>query len=391
MPGHVTAGFEPVADAFAALDFGSGGGAFAAVVDGALVADLWTGVRVPGVPWGQDTRAVLMSATKGLTTLCAQLLVDRGLLALEQPVAAYWPEFASNGKEGVLVRHVLSHTSGVVHLPGYDELLSWDGAGWDDGEEITARLAKARPAWKPGSQHGYHALTFGWLVGEVVRRVAGMSLGEFFAAEVAKPLGLDAAIGTPLADQGRVAVPSPAPELDLPPEIAALFASWNDPATVQGQAFFAGPEGNVITNIAAFMSHPRVLAAELGGSNGTATASSLARMYALLACEGELDGVRVLSPEVVGLFAREQAFGPDAIGIVPFRWALGYSRHQPSELPGVPDQMGPNDEAFGHGGLGGQLGFADPVARVGVGFVRSHLEAPHISAGFVVDALYRCL
>src|SRR6266487_7188340 len=160
---YVAAGFEPVRAAFeqGVSDLGDGGGAFCAYVDGVPVADLWGGTARPGEPWAYDTRAVLLSLTKGLTALCVQLLVDRGQVDVDAPVSAYWPEFAAGGKQGVLVRHVLTHTAGVLSFPGAQELLGLDGTGWDDYEAIAKGLAVATPSWEPGTRFGYHALTFG--------------------------------------------------------------------------------------------------------------------------------------------------------------------------------------------------------------------------------------
>ena len=188
-------------------DLGGGGGAFCAYVDGECVVDVWAGAAAPGRAWERDTRAVVMSSTKGLTALCAHLLEDRGELDLDAPVTRYWPEFGCLGKEPTTVRQLLSHQSGAIGLPGSDDLLSWDGRGWSDTVAIAAGVARGAPAWEPGTRHGYHGVTFGWLVGELVRRISGTSLGTFFEAEVARPLGVagSVSIGTPPAELGSVA------------------------------------------------------------------------------------------------------------------------------------------------------------------------------------------
>ncbi len=177
---YVAAGFEPAREAFGqgATDLGDGGGAFCAYVEGVPVVDLWGGTARPGQPWESDTRAVLMSLTKGLAALCVQILVDRGQVDVDAPVSAYWPEFAASGKEKVLVRHVLTHTAGVLSFPGEPELLGLDGTGWDDYDAIADGLAAATPSWEPGTRFGYHALTFGWLLGEIIRRVSGRRVGS---------------------------------------------------------------------------------------------------------------------------------------------------------------------------------------------------------------------
>ncbi len=172
-------------------DLGDGGGAFAAFVDGECVVDVWTGsAGADGTGHGRKGRsAVIMSSTKGLTTLCAHVLEDRGELDLDADVVRYWPEFGCLGKESTTVRQLLSHQSGAIGLPGSDELLAWDGTGWSDTVAIAAGVAAGAPAWEPGTRHGYHGVTFGWLVGELVRRISGLSLGRFFADEVVGQLG----------------------------------------------------------------------------------------------------------------------------------------------------------------------------------------------------------
>src|SRR5690349_12171185 len=175
----VEPGYEPVRDLFLREkgSLGIGGGAYCAYVDGRPVVDLWAGQAREGEPWTADTSTILMSATKGFAAMCAQVLVDRGQLDLDAPVATYWPEFAQNGKEGVLVRHVLLHTAGVFGYEGQSDVTRLDGSGWDSYDAIAAGFAAAAPEWEPGSRHGYHALSVGWLLGEIVKRASGRSLG----------------------------------------------------------------------------------------------------------------------------------------------------------------------------------------------------------------------
>ena len=400
--GFVAPGFERVADTLANgvclvvgsrerhVDLGAGGGAFAAYLHGECIVDIWSGWRAEGASWTSDTRAAVMSATKGLTTLCAQILCDRGELDLDAPVTRYWPDFGAAGKDRTLVREVLSHQSGAIGVPGADVLLSWDGTGWDDTEAIAAAIASAAPAWKPGSTHGYHALTFGWLVGELVRRVAGVSLGKFFAAEVASPLDVECDIGTPPAALGQVASVM---EWDAGGS-ARRDARGVDPDSLAGRSVLAGPDGHLFADgegaprFASFMNSPSVLSAEIGAIGATATARAMARIYAELA-----SGHDLVSRETAARFAVGQVCGKDAVMRTPSRWAVGYTREPPALLPGLPRQHGPNDEAFGHSGAGGQIAFADPVAGVGCAFVRNHLEhqASALLGGSVVAELYRCL
>ena len=390
--GSVAPGFEGVEEVLReqASDFGRGGGAFAAYVDGRLVVDLRIGEARPGVSWTEDTLAVLMSATKGLSALVVALLVERGALDVDEPVARYWPEFAANGKDGILVRDVLTHASGVVALPGYADILDFDGTGFGDSRVIVERLAEAIPAWEPGTQHGYHAMTFGWLVGELVRRTTGRSLGAVLQEDVAEPLGIALWLGLPAAKHAQVATVFAPPALDVP-ELVELQKMLVDPGTLPGQALFAMRGTNMLLAIEQFMNdNATVLSAELGGANACATAPALARVYALLAGGGELDGVRLLSSGTVKGFAAEQRRGPDVVAQTEARWALGFQR--PTPLPGGgASPWGPTDETFGHHGYGGQVGFADPVRNVAAAYLRNDLSWAPTSNGALVEALYACL
>jgi CubicO group peptidase (beta-lactamase class C family) len=403
--GYVAPGFEPVARVLGEgasvtvgererrADLGDGGGAFCAYVDGECVVDLWAGpAGTGGREWAQDTRAVIMSSTKGMTTLCAHLLEDRGELDLDAPVVRYWPGFGCLGKSPTTVRQLLSHQSGAIGLPGSDELLSWDGRGWDDTVALAAGVASGAPAWEPGTRHGYHGVTFGWLVGELVRRVSGSSLGAFFDAEVARPLGVAGAIsiGTPATVLGSVATVLEFPV--RPGKESALRAI--DPESRSGRSVLAGAHGSLFADevgrprFADFMNTPAVLQAQIGALGATATARALARVYAALATGEEL-----VSRASVERFRVEQVSGRDAVMAVPTRWAVGYSLEPPALVPGIPPMHGPNEGAFGHMGAGGQIGFADPAARVACGFVRNHLEhqALPLMGACLVDVLYSCL
>lgn len=401
--GFVAPGYERVADRLAGgarivvgdrertADLGAGGGAFAAFAGGEPVVDIWAGDAAPGVPWSEDDAAVIMSATKGMSALCAHVLHDRGELDVDAPVVRYWPEFGASGKENTLVRQLLSHQSGAIGVPDAAHVMSWDGAGWDDTPAIAARIAAAEPAWEPGTRHGYHGLTFGWLVGELVCRITGLSLGTYFATEIARPLGATVRIGTSTDDLAAVAR-----VIEWTPRRAtgggALTAI--DPSSWAGRSVLAGPDGSMFVDaegaprFASFMNTPVVLAAEIGAINATGTARGLARVYAALAAGEEL-----VSRPSVTRFSQEQVSGRDAVMRVPTRWALGYTREPAPVARGLPRQHGPNDEAFGHMGAGGQIGFADPVAGVACAFVRNHLEnqaMPLMGASLVAE-LYECL
>jgi CubicO group peptidase (beta-lactamase class C family) len=401
--GLIAPGFERVAETLGAgatlmlgdrerrADLGEGGGAFCAYVGGECVVDVWTGVAGPdGKAWEEDTRAVIMSSTKGMTTLCAHILEDRGELDLDAPAVRYWPEFGQAGKSATTVRQLLSHQSGAIGVPDADRLLSWDGRGWADSEAIAAAIAGGEPAWEPGTRHGYHGVTFGWLVGELVRRISGRSLGAFFKEEVAGPLGVECAIGTTAPELDSVATVIDFPV--RPGKESALRAI--DPASRSGQSVLAGAHGSLFADeegrprFAAFMNTPDVLAAEIGALGATATARALARTYAALA-----EGEELVSRASIERFRTEQVCGRDAVMGVPTRWAVGYSLEPPALVPGAPPMHGPNAGAFGHMGAGGQIGFADPSAGVAVGFVRNHLEnqALPLMGACLVDVLYSCL
>ena len=300
--GFTAPGFERVAETLGTgagltlgdrerrADLGEGGGAFCAYVDGECVVDIWTGVAGPGRAWEEDTRAVIMSSTKGMTTLCAHMLEDRGELDLDAPVVRYWPEFGQAGKSATTVRQLLSHQSGAIGVPGADRLLSWDGRGWSDSEAIAAAIANGEPAWEPGTRHGYHGVTFGWLVGELVRRISGRSLGTFFESEVAGPLGVACSIGTPASE-----LPSVATVMEFPVRPGAQSALRAiDPESKSGRSVLAGAHGTMFADergeprFAEFMNTPAVLGAEIGALGATATARALARTYMALADGEEL-------------------------------------------------------------------------------------------------------
>ncbi len=390
--GHCDARFARVRETFESNFRGTEVGAGVAItVDGETVVDLWGGYADPERkrPWERDTLVNLYSTTKGMTAICANQLVERGKLELDKPVAHYWPEFAAQGKGSLPVRYLLSHQAGLpaVGTPlGKGSVYDW--------EAVTRALADTRPWWEPGSRHGYHALTYGHLVGEVVRRVSGESLGTYFRRQVAEPLGLDFHIGLEARHDARVAHMIPAPQppgaaapAGMPPELAAalgkLMKDMLDPKTVTWAAFNGTPGAPEDPNTRAWRG------AEIPAANGHGTARALARVYGALARGGEIDGVRVLSRETIDAARTEQAFGPDAVlGGLPMRFGLGFMlRHD--LMP-----ISPNPGAFGHPGAGGSIGFADPEARVGFGYVMNQMQAGLLggSGGFaLIGSLYSSL
>ena len=370
--------FRAVRDALGEVFVARGevGIAVAAYVDGKPVVDLWAGHAdaARSRPWQRDTMVLVHSTTKGMTAICAHRLVERGLLDLDSPVAEYWPEFAQAGKETLPVRYLLSHRAGLPavrrSLPA-GALFEWD--------TMTAALAAQEPWWAPGTKHGYHALTYGFLVGELVKRISGKSLGTFFREEVAEPLGVDFHIGFGPELDARVAdIVPPAPD-----EETFMAAMLKDPESIQAKAFNNPPRQGRDPNDRDFR------AAELPAANGHGTARALARVYGALAQGGELEGVRVLTPQAIDRAIVEQSNGPDAVLGLPMRFGLGFMLTRP-DAP-----WGPNPRTFGHPGLGGSLGFADPDAGVGFGFVVNRLpttkDALSPRHGPLVDALYASL
>jgi CubicO group peptidase (beta-lactamase class C family) len=404
--GTVERGYEPVYEAFeqGAGSFGRGGGAYCAYVGGKSVVDVWGGTAQPGESWEAGTTTVIMSATKALASLCVQLLEDRGQIDINAPVADYWPEFAQAGKGATLVRHVLLHTAGVLGFDNQTDLLKFDGTGWDDYAAISAGFAASKPEWEPGTRHGYHALSYGWLVGEIVRRVSGRSIGRFFADEVAGPLGLEVWIGTPPKELERVARVHRSRTDHLPgflrkPYEASLVVA-RDPAKLSGRAFLGTGETNGVEQLELLFNSPLVLGAEFPAGGATSTARAMARLFAVSAAGGELDGVRLLSAESVRRWGKVETNDPDVLMAeipMPRMLAkaaagvprtLGYLGNGP--MPGLGHRFGPNPDAYGAEGLGGQFAFCDPDSSIAVGYVRSDLAVIDVLQPRLTNVLYEC-
>ncbi len=359
------------------------GAAVSVVVDGRCVVDLWGGHadQARTRAWGRSTPVNVFSTTKAMAALCAHRLVDAGRLDLDAPVARYWPEFAAAGKAGVSVRDLLSHRAGLaaVRDPLPPEALY-------DWEAMTQALAAETPWWTPGTAHGYHAVTFGWLIGEVVRRIAGKSLGAVFRDEIAGPLGAEFRIGVPDGDHAAIAEMSTfsmEPPGDGEPGLLEIVLK--DPQSVTARAF-----GNP-SSLMAGPNVPEWRRAEIPGANGHATARGLARIYGALARAEGIDGVSVLSRESVERCRTEHSHGPDLVLHVSTRFGLGFMLPQGS-APGT--RFGPNPGSFGHPGAGGSVGFADPETRLGFGYVMNRM-GPHIlldpRATRLIDAAYAAL
>lgn len=354
--GFVAPGFEAVRAAFAAnftrddalREVGAG---LAVVHRGGLAVSLWGGIADPasGRPWTEDTLANVWSTTKGVTAALVAIAVDRGLIDYTAPVARTWPEFAAAGKAGITVAQMLSHQAG---LPGFAEPTTLeDFYAW---EPAVARLAAQAPMWEPGTRNSYHAMTYGFLAGELLRRATGSSVGAFLSDAVAKPLAADIFIGLAEALDGRVAPLIPAPD-------AAPF----DPATMPPEALAAVSNPVMEPTLANL---PAWRAACIPAGNGHASALGLARLYGALANGGMLDGVRLLGPESIARMREVQTRRLDIfLGVTPC-WAMGMTTNEAGFY-------GPEPQAYGHGGWGGSLGVADPVSGTGVGYVMNQMGA----------------
>lgn len=382
--GHVAPGFEPVAEAFErnVAERGELGAAFAAVRDGRTVVDLWGGAadRASGRPWARDTLQLVFSGTKGLVATCLLMLLERGLLELDAPVARYWPEFAAAGKDDVTVAEVISHRAG---LPGVATPLAT--ADLLDDRRMAALLAAQAPRAELRGRLCYHPRTWGWLCGELVRRVTGRSVGTFFAQEVAGPLGLELWIGLPPEQEPRVATLELAPSYGA--TSAALARERVDPLCEQ---VYANPPG--VWTPAGFPWNGRAFhAAEVPSSNAIGTARSIARLYGCLARGGELDGVRLLTPATIELGRRQLSCGFDPCHRTPFAFGAGFAVQSVLDVAFRP--LGPPASAFGATGSGGSAHGAWPEQRVGFSYAMSLLrdDPGDARAATLLAALHDCL
>jgi CubicO group peptidase (beta-lactamase class C family) len=353
------------------------GSAVSVVVEGRTVVDLWGGWKDAGRQreWQHDTIACMMSVSKGITGLAFSLLVDRGLVDINAPVAKYWPEFAVNGKETLPVRFVLDHRAG---LPIVADPL-WPGAIYDH-QAICKALAKQAPLWEPGSVAAYHIHTQGYLLGEIVRRITGKTVGAFLRDEIAGPLSADYMIGGLSShDQARCAEVMPNMQ-------ARLFAAKEvESDTLRSKAFLQNPAEPwpVTLNSSSWRE------SEIASGNGHGNARGVARIYGAFARGGELDGVRLTRPASIEAMITEQHNMTELMQDRPYHQALGILLNTPEAV-----YMGPNPRAFGHHGIGGSIGFADPDAHVGFSFAVNRMHAVGTNgprAARLIDALYAVL
>jgi CubicO group peptidase (beta-lactamase class C family) len=358
--GTTAPGLEEVREVLAHASLDEGGAAFTAVLDGEVLVDIWAG------EWERDTVSCLYSGTKGLVTACLVLLHHDGLLDLDAPVASYWPEFAAGDKDHVAVRQLLSHSAGLSVVPGYAGWLGVHGEGWDQREAIRAALAASVPAWEPGTRHGYHGLTYGYLAGALVERLTGQSMTDVFRSRLAEPLGLDLSFGLDPVTEGRRATQRPA--APLPPELAALLAGYQarsrDPEELIGRTWFAQDGTTVLEHLAEAGSAPLPMNCGSGNGDVLGTARGLAGLYAGL--------WESPARESLLAFGEVQRSGPDLVLEVDMTWCVGFMGNAPT--PAGPLAMGPGARKFGHAGSGGQLGGIDPESGLAFGFLRSQLS-----------------
>jgi CubicO group peptidase (beta-lactamase class C family) len=364
--GFVDQGYGCVMDAFVANfverhDLGAGCTAYVA---GRIVVDLWGGLADPRTlrPWEPDTAAVIFSCSKGILAICAYLLVQEGRLEFDAPIARYWPAFGRHGKAGTTVRQAMSHRAGVPCLDvdlRKDEVLAWD--------PVIRAIEEQRPLYPPAAGHVYHAMTYGWLLGEVIRRVTGLMPGRYFRTAIGDRLGLQTWIGIPNEARGSVAwmePPLPDEDSDAARENARLLR--DNPVVARslsmGGAFaFPADAGGVTFN------DPAIQAAEIPGANGISTAASLARLYA--ACVSPVDGPPLLSASSIEDALQVQAAGRQLSGAPDdgTRWGTGFQLSSPPSQPML------GSTSFGHAGAGGQLGFADGTHQVGFAYLTNQM------------------
>jgi CubicO group peptidase (beta-lactamase class C family) len=365
------------------------GASVAVTLGGELVVDLWGGwcdadrTR----PWTRDTVTAVMSCTKGATALCAHMLAVDGELDFDALVTRYWPEFGANGKESVLVRHLLTHQAGVPCLrdplpPG--AMLDWD--------EMVARIARETPFWEPGTAHGYHGLTYGWLVGELVRRITGQSIGEFFRREVAEPAGVDFWIGLPESEHERYAPALPtAPPGPDEPVSRYLMVAMTQPESMQALMMmntggYLTPEG---------WNSPDALSAELPAVGGVGSARGLATMYRAIGHDRRIGRVSFEPEDLMRMSSVQSANDEDLMLFTPGRWALGFNKSSTTPEGVVPAaRVVLSEDAFGHVGMGGSIGFTDPGADMSFAYVMNQ-HGPDLGLGVrgqaLVDSVYRTL
>ncbi|MCB0967561.1 MAG: beta-lactamase family protein [Ilumatobacter sp.] len=359
--GQVEEGFGAVADAFRAnfAERDELGASFALYVDGECKVDLWGGVanQRTGTPWTDDTLELVFSTTKGIAATAIAMCVQTGTLAYDDPVSKHWPEFAAAGKGDITVEQALSHQAGLI---GVDAPLDFDQIM--AVTPVIESLQEQTPLWEPGTAHGYHAITYGWLAGEILARADGRRIGRFVQDEIAGPLGIDMWIGLPESEEERVArletTPLPKDDPALLEHLGKLYARG-----ANGRRALA-LDGRLSTAGDNHFNTRAVHATEMPGANGITNARSLAKMYA--ATIGEVDGVRLLDTDTMNAARTQRVNGDDLTLLLPSRFGAGYWLHDTS-TPMI------QDGSYGHPGAGGSLGFANPELGIGYGYVMNRM------------------
>ena len=393
--GYTAPGFDAVRDAFAAnfTNHGEVGAGFSAFHKGKLVADLWGGIADvdSGRTWDEDTLILVFSTTKGATAMCANRLAQQGLLDVDATVATYWPEFAAHGKANITVQHLLSHQAGLAWVDGamtLDEALAWD--------PVIRALEAQTPSWEPGTQHGYHATTYGWLVGEVVRRISGKTIGTYLQDEIAGPLGAEFYIGLPAEHQHRAAtlismLPKGLSFTDeeaskangVDPGIRDMLKQFMGPDTILGKALTA--PGGALSDMESF-NLPKTRGAEIPAAAGVANAKGIATLYG--ACVSEVGGRRVLEPKQLNDAITQRTSGGNTVLFdMDIQFGLGFMVRSSLMPIGGP-------RSFGHFGMGGSMGWADPDAELGFGYVMNKMDlglAGDARSSGLVNAVYASL
>lgn len=395
--GTVAAGFDGVARAFIGnfRDNGEVGASVCVTVGGESKVDLWGGLADPktGQAWTRDTVSVVFSCTKGATATCAHVLASRGQLDIDAPVKETWEAFAAQGKDRVTTRMMLDHSAAVPALRDpVDKDLSYD---W---HYMTSRLAAEAPFWEPGTRNGYHGFTFGWTVGEMVRRVSGKSLGTFFQEEIAKPLGIDFWIGLPEDIEPRVAPIIPFVYAAKDARTPFMLALAKEPASIPSLFYFNNGKwrtGGANTR--------EGRAAEIGAANGVTNARGLAGLYAPLACGGSLNGTTLVDTATLARMGEvSMATHDDATLRIPTRFALGFMKSMDNRRRSLAATIWGEDcdsvimgaPALGHVGAGGSLGFADPTCGLSFGYSMNRMGPGLLlneRGQSLVDATYRAL
>lgn len=384
--GQVAQGFEQVQDVFEAnwAEDIEVGASLSVVLEGETIIDLWGGWRdrERTIPWTEDTLVNVYSTTKGMGSTAMAVLAEDGKVDFDVPAVQYWPEFGAHGKDVLTVGQVMSHQSG---LNGWHETMQV--ADLYDWEKATSFLAAQQPFWTPGTGVAYHAVTWGFLVGEIFRRAAGQTMGSFFRERISGALNADFWIGLPESEEGRVAIMigpnhAVAPvDLDIDRD-AIAFAKKN-----QGNELATKSAINPIIRPYQDVSTRAWRGAELAAANGTANARGIARIYGALANGGELEGTRIISAAGIEEARKVEWDGPALTPGPDVTWLRGFSRNRSL-------MSGPNPMTFGHGGAGGSAGFADPDAHLGFGYAMNQMAGVPVKksrAGKLIDAVYACL